>query len=470
MNEPGFFKYVIYGDSVCENHKIKFKFYDIEYEMTLDSTWNFLKNYASECCHSESRISDKEYITFYNNAFKILTYENKKIIWTTPKYFMRHKINKEVAALKLEDEFELHTTLDHSLFDENFEIKTPFDPTLQFIPRLKKKKLFNFNKNKLEMVRIINKFKTNYNGYVYDFEVENTHNFIVDSIIVHNTDSLYINIPSLKPKTSEEAIESAAEVSKGINNLITEYINNNVLKKLGVDKTNNRTSFKTELIASAILLLDIKKYYAYKKICEKNHVFDPPVIEYKGIPVVRSDVSKISQKLLRSIIEEVALNEDFKLDMTTELRKVQSIYYSQLKKAIEELDVHYIGTPGKWKSSVYKVEPYHLTGMKLMNSISKQEIFKEGIPCYSVPINLNAPAQIKNYIAKLENNKYYLDSNISFEKLNYLSFPYIFDKLKVMKLMNEFNISIELETVWNIVYSKTAERISDIIKTSSLET
>lgn len=465
MNSPDFFKYVIYGDSVCANHKIKFNFNNTEYEMTLEDTWTFLRLSTTNKVHY---LNDKEYIEFQYNIFKILTHSNKDIMWATPKYFMRHKIDKEVAVLQLKDDFDLYVTKDHSLFNENFEIKTPLDPALKFLPRIKKQNFIEklFNKTKIEITPIINKRTENYNGYVYDFEVENTHNFIVDSIIVHNTDSLYINIPSLKPKTSEEAIESADKISNEINNLITNYMNSHLLKKLNVNPKYNRTSFKTELIAGSILLLDVKKYYAYRAICDNGKKIENPTIIYKGIPVIRTDSSKYAQNFLRSIIEEVALNEDPNLNMQLEYKKLLALKNQELRKAIDDFDIKYIGTPGKWRASEYKSEPYIMTAMRFYNSLTKTETFKDGLSCFTVPITLNAPAQIKNYISRLEYSKYYIDKNMDIKKISYIAFPYIFDKLKALKLMNEFNLSIDYEATRIKSFSTTCERVGEIIKMS----
>ncbi len=285
-------------------------------------------------------------------------------------------------------------------------------------------------------------------------------------VIYGDTDSLYINIPSLKPKTPEEAIEVAEKVSREINNLIETYMNGHILKKLNVDPKNNRTSFKTELIAGSILLLDVKKYYAYRAICDNGKKIEHSVISYKGIPVVRTDSSKYAQNYLRSLIEDVALNETPNLNMNLEYKNLLKTKNQELQKAIEDFDIKYIGTPGKWKGSDYKAEPYIMTSMRLYNSLTKSETFKDGLSGFVVPITLNAPAQIKNYISRLEYNKHYIDKNIDIEKIGFLAFPYIFDKLKALKLMNEFNLSIDFQATMNKSFSKTCERVAELIKNS----
>lgn len=467
MENPNFFKYVVYGDSVCGLHKVLFRFGKIKYEMTLDETWKFLKKFSFEDVYYLSYIGDKEYIHFRNSTnFKIMTYINNKIKWVVPRYFMRHHINEDIVAIDIVNHGHLYVTKDHSLFNEYFEIKSPLDNDLRFLPKLRKQNFIEkiFNINKIELAYIKNRYTMPYDNYVYDFEVDDSHNFIIDNIIVHNTDSLYINIPSIKPKTPEDAIEEAEKISVEINNLITDYIDNNILKKFNVDKTNNRTSFKTELVAGSMLLLDIKKFYAYKPICNNGMAIENPKVEYKGIPVIRNDTSKFAQSLLRSMIEDVALNEESDINMKNLLKELYKEKFNELKKAIDDFDIKFIGTPGKWKSTEYKAEPYIMTSMRFYNSITKTETFKDGVSGYVVPIELQARIQIKNYLSKLENNKFYLTPDFDIDKINFIAFPYTFDKLKLLKILNEFNIKIPFNTLWEKSFSSTCERVSEIIK------
>ena len=474
MENPNFFKYVVYGDSVCGLHKILFIFDKIKYEMTLDETWELLKRFSFKDVYYLTHVGDKEYIHFRTSTiFKIMTYVNNKIRWVVPRYFMRHRVNEDVVVLEISNnKFTYHgflyVTKDHSLFNEKFEIKQPLDNDLKFLPKLRKRNFIEkiFNINNIELVHIENRYVLPYDGCVYDFEVDESHNFIVDDVIVHNTDSLYINIPSIKPENPEAAIEEAEKISVEINNLITEYIDNNVLKKFNVDKTNNRTSFKTELVAGSMLLLDIKKFYAYKPICNNGMAIENPKVEYKGIPVIRNDTSKFAQSLLRSMIEDVALNEESDINMKNLLKELYKEKFNELKKAIDSFDIKFIGTPGKWKSTEYKAEPYIMTSMRFYNSITKSETFKDGVSGYVVPIELQARIQIKNYLSRLENNKFYLTPDFDIDKINFIAFPYTFDKLKLLKILNEFNIKIPFNTLWEKSFSSTCERVSEIIKNS----
>jgi hypothetical protein len=472
MENPEFFKYVIYGDSVGGDCKIHFKYKNKFNSMDLNSIWNMLVKHN----YYVVNINFKEYIFFDDNDFKILNYylNLDKIKYKAPKYLMRHKIyDEQLIKLTFDNNRELLVTKNHSLLelDDTGLIKvSPLNVTeligikggVEFNPDQQFEKV-----NSISPVTINSKEHIDFTGYVYDFEVANTHNFVVEDILVHNTDSLYINIPNLKPKTPQEAVEVSDNISRKINDIITDYTNDVLLKKLNVDKKHNHTDYKTELVASAMLLMDVKKNYAYKVIAEKGEVFNTPKIEYKGIPVVRIDFSKFTQEFIRRLVEDIALNEDTSINTFNALLKLTEERNSTLKQAISDLNVSYIGVPGKWKSTDYKSEPYHMTGMRLYNSISKTETFKEMSSCYSIPISLKNKVQIKNYLNKLEKNKFYLNPDIDLDKLNYLSFPYSFDKLKVLKLMNDFNLTIEFKEVWDVAFSKTLQRLCDIIKTNS---
>jgi hypothetical protein len=45
-------------------------------------------------------------------------------------------------------------------------------------------------------------------------------------IVLGDTDSMFINVPSIKPKTTTEAIEKANKIAKDINDLITSFTKN----------------------------------------------------------------------------------------------------------------------------------------------------------------------------------------------------------------------------------------------------
>lgn len=287
-------------------------------------------------------------------------------------------------------------------------------------------------------------------------------------VIYGDTDSMYINIPEIKPKTTEEAITAANTISKEINDIITDFTNEIILKKLNVDKKYNHTDYKTELVASSILLMDIKKNYAYKIIAEKGKVFKNPKIEYKGIPVVRVDYSKFTQDLIRTLIDDIVLSpDDENANTIDKLRKLLQEKQLLLKKCISELNIEYIGSPGKWSlSNEYKLEPYHLTAMRLYNSITETETFKEGTSGYSLPVVLEVQSKINMKINSIGKNSYYLDPNTPISKLTYLTLPYHVNKNKLLKLMSDFDISLDFEVLWDKLFSKSAQRICEIIKSN----
>jgi hypothetical protein len=61
-----------------------------------------------------------------------------------------------------------------------------------FINRKKKKYIKTTKRNRYASSHFIKKEEIDYDGYVYDIEVEDTHNFYANNILVHNTDSVYL--------------------------------------------------------------------------------------------------------------------------------------------------------------------------------------------------------------------------------------------------------------------------------------
>jgi len=195
-------------------------------------------------------------------------------------------------------------------------------------------------------------------------------------ILYSDTDSIFIVIPAkdADKMTTEEKMKIANEASEGINRAITKYLNEYFLPKSNISIDRNATYFKSEMLLEAIMFLDVKKNYAYKIIAKKGKIFEKPEIEYTGIQVVRSNAAKITQDMLREIIEGVVLNDQ--INSKDRLPKVSEIVTNTHTKFIENidnLDLAEISIPGKWS----KADQY-INGMSLYNFIMKKEIFSMG--------------------------------------------------------------------------------------------
>jgi len=290
-------------------------------------------------------------------------------------------------------------------------------------------------------------------------DVEKSHNHVVYS----DTDSLYINIPTIKPKTIEESIKFGNKFSTEINNSINNYMVNDLLPKLNIDPIHNHTFFKTEIIASALMMLDVKKNYAYKMIAKEGVILSKPKVKYVGIPIVRNDYSKFTQEMLIYLIEEICLNENV-IDKISEIIKYVKIMNNKMKDNIIQLNYQYIGIPTKWTGRTYVKDTAALIGMKLFNTINNIEYFKPLTSGKRLLIKINNhkifTSEISEFIGK---NKNYL-AELDISKLSNICIPSAMPIDKLALLFNKFSISIDENITWDTLFSTTCKRIVEIIK------
>lgn len=270
-------------------------------------------------------------------------------------------------------------------------------------------------------------------------------------ILYGDTDSIYIAIPAQNSEkmTVQEKLKVTDKVAEDINSAIIKYLNEYFLPKSNVSAEQNTTYFKSEMLMSSIAFLDVKKNYAYKIEAKKGKILDTPEVEYTGIQVVRSNAAKLTQDLLRELIENVVLNE--KLESKARLSKVTEIvnnFFNMFNEAIDNLDLVDISIPGKWAKA-----DLIINGMSLYNFIMKREIFSLG--------------SAGNFIyCNFRNKKLFQHSGLDMDKVKGIVIPRVYDKLSLDKKLNEYQIQIDKNTQWDTLYSTTVNRVVELVKKS----
>src|ERR1035437_9590978 len=161
-------------------------------------------------------------------------------------------------------------------------------------------------------------------------------------ILYGDTDSLFICIPAKNSDTmtTQQKLVIADKVSEDINRAVTKYLNEYFLPKSNISIDQNATYFKSEMLMSAIMLLDVKKNYAYKLEAIKGVILDEPEIQYTGIQVVKSNTAKLTKDMLKEIIEGVVLND--KLNTKERLPKTSEIvnkFHAFFLESIDNLEL-----------------------------------------------------------------------------------------------------------------------------------
>jgi len=279
-------------------------------------------------------------------------------------------------------------------------------------------------------------------------------------ILYSDTDSIFIVIPHKNSEnlSTKEKMQIADKASEDINTAVTKYLNEYFLPKSNISTDQNATYFKSEMLMSAIMFLDVKKNYAYKLEAKKGKILDKPEIDYTGIQIVRSNVAKLTQNLLREIIgstseefkcEGIILNE--KLNSKERMAKVIEIvnkYHTLFLESVDNLDLTDISIPGKWSK-----QDQFINGMTLYNFIMGKEIFSPGSAGLFIYCNFRNP-------------KLFQKSNLDMTKVKGIVIPQVYDKLLLDKKFSEYQIKIDKDMQWDTLYSTTVSRIVELIKIS----
>lgn len=285
-------------------------------------------------------------------------------------------------------------------------------------------------------------------------------------VLYGDTDSLFINLPTVK--INENDLESAykiiSKVAKEINDELADHMNNNVLPLLGIDPQYNRTVFKTEIIVDKIFFTGKKKNYAYRLISKEwNEVKHKPV-EYTGL-TTKSDMIGKTKEIIHGLIEKIMFNSEY----TPEQRSQAAVNYiiqfkDQVINDAKELNIMEIGQRKKWSTKTTS-DTFQITGMRLYNTIMEGDpVFKPMMGGIIIPIIITDPINFSKKMndVKYKNPLYLNDTPVN--KINYLCFPYSFDKEIVKERMKYYHIEINAAKIWENICNSQVEDITGLFK------
>jgi len=134
-------------------------------------------------------------------------------------------------------------------------------------------------------------------NYVYDLEIDKNHNFFANQILVHNTDSCIVKLPDIM--NMQKCIETGKFLVNKINNNINDFV-----VKYGV-KNECSLGISLEKLFKNYLLV-AKKHYAGHVVWKDGKEDD--AIKIIGIGAIRSDNSKVSKLLQKTLLEMILRN------------------------------------------------------------------------------------------------------------------------------------------------------------------
>ncbi len=298
----------------------------------------------------------------------------------------------------------------------------------------------------------------NYNFYA---DVEQKHNYVKYS----DTDSLLINIPQITEFNIDKKIKIVEEVSKYINMNITNFMNTYMLPKCGINPIHNYTDFKTEFILLAMIFLDVKKNYILQKEVKEGSVYDPPKIDYTGVGVTKSDLSKFTQNYITHVIENILLKQNaMHKDILHQINTYTIEQHNLIKQQLKDFNCLYIGKPAKWGGKKYDRYPTQIIGMKLYNTMYNSVIFTPISAGLRVPIKIINEVKFTKLINIYNNKHEYFLNDIKYNKITNITIPYTYDPKILKNQFNKFQIIFDLDGIWQVIYSKTCQRIINIIQ------
>ncbi len=181
---------VLYGDSVTKDAQVWVRDGNTERRVRIEELFHRI----------DFKVDGKEYY-YPENLYTLTVDREGRPVYRRIKYVMRHRVSKRIYRVWVSKELYIDVTEDHSIMTYKGENEKCTD-FLHCLAEAKPAELRESmylvclethgdgrrtvlrNPLKVEEIR--------YDDYVYDLEVEDTHMFFANEILVHNTDSLFL--------------------------------------------------------------------------------------------------------------------------------------------------------------------------------------------------------------------------------------------------------------------------------------
>lgn len=210
-----------------------------------------------------------------------------------------------------------------------------------------------------------------YDDYVYDVEIADTHTFFANDILVHNTDSCYITLTEFAKKLpTDDKLKIVKAIDKFCKSKIMPIIND------GYDELANRiNAFQQKMIMEREVIADravvrAKKNYCLNVYNSEGIQYDTPKLKVMGLESARSSTPEICRD---------AFNETLKFIMTSDESTTQA-YIAKFKKEFMSADVEDISFP----RGINDIDKWTLDNQKLGQFMKKTPIHVKGALTYNV--------------------------------------------------------------------------------------
>lgn len=212
--------------------------------------------------------------------------------------------------------------------------------------------------------------------YVYDIEVEDTHTFFANNILVHNTDSTYFKTGM---PTIEQAIEKSDQVAQQVNDSFPQFMSDTFLC---TDQFNKFITTGREIVSDRGIFVEKKRYILHVvdvegKRCDKMKVM--------GLDTKKTTLPKIIADKINNFVEQFLKGKDWTeltydiVDYKTYLETEAYVFDIGMPKGIKGVNEYtsaYIQNP---KTRL----PGHVAAAILYNQCLELYNDKESLPILS---------------------------------------------------------------------------------------
>lgn len=330
---------VIYGDSVTGDTLIDTK----EGRIPISELYT----------HTDYIRGEKEYCNTQRQFCLSYDPSTNKTMFKPIKYVMKHKTNKQLYRVWVSDELWLDVTEDHSLmgydisecdfyYESSIVEVTPqeLEQDMHYLICVKhrietaKKALHQLDFDIVKPTKI-EKLSLRDGEYVYDIEVDDTHTFFANNILVHNTDSVYFNTYC---DNKEDACAVADAVADKVNKSFPEFMRSTFLCNPGFDEI-----IKTgrEIVGSKGIFVE-KKRYIIQVVDSEGKAADKR--KTMGLDIRKTTIPTAVSSRLTSFLERLLKDESWEkiskdvVDYKDELRNTSDIMTIGLPKGIKGIE------------------------------------------------------------------------------------------------------------------------------------
>jgi len=284
------------------------------------------------------------------------------------RYIMRHKTDKKMYRVWLTNCWFIDVTEDHSLFGYVGRAKSRKPAMERIVPvkvqdignsvrsivvRKKKPHTYNKSSTDFDISSVLKIEELPYEDYVYDIEVDDdSHRFFANNVLVHNTDSCMIQLPT--NISMEEIIDIGRKLEKKLNDSYPAFAK----EKLNSDE--NYFSIKFEKVYRRFFQAGKKKRYAGHLIWKEGKPWDE--ITVTGFEIRRSDYPQITKDAQQTVLNLILRGGSDK-----EMRQYLGKLITGYRKGKYDLDT--IGIPGGIQKEIdtYEHDDAHIRGVKYSN-------------------------------------------------------------------------------------------------------